>query len=146
MGRPNLAKEDARFADPPARLEHLAELYDLVQQWAITFPDPDALENVFEQHGLAMGTLRTTREVADSDWSHDRGAVMAVSDRGGGEILVPNAPWRFSDADAGVRGKPKYRGEDNRTVMRELLEMEDSELEQLEADGVLLSRVPDSAT
>jgi len=145
MGRPNLAQEDTRFADPPARLAHLAELYDLVQQWAVTFPDPDSLERVFEEHGLAMGTLRTTREVADSEWSHDRGAVMAVSDRGGGEILVPNAPWRFSDADAGVRGTPKYRGEDNRTVMKDLLGLADEELERLESEGVLLSRVPDNA-
>ena len=142
MGRPNLAQEDERFANPPARLAHLAELYELVQQWASTFPDPDALEAVFEQHGLAMGTLRTTREVADSEWSHDRGAVMAVSDRGGGEILVPNAPWRFSDADAGVRGIPKYRGEDNREVLRDLLELNDEELAGLEERGVLLSRVP----
>jgi crotonobetainyl-CoA:carnitine CoA-transferase CaiB-like acyl-CoA transferase len=142
MGRPNLATEDPRFATVTSRLEHLQELYDELQAWAITFPNGDEIEKVFEQHGLAMGNVRTTREVASSDWSRERGSVLGVTDRGEGEILVPNAPWRFSDADAGVRGVPKYRGEDNRSVLHDLLGLDDDELTRLENDGVLLSRVP----
>ena len=90
IGRPNLAKEDERFADPPSRLAHLAELYDVVQQWARTFPNADALEKVFEQHGLAMGSVRSTREIAGTEWARERQSILSVSDRGGGEILVPN--------------------------------------------------------
>ncbi|MEI7991275.1 MAG: CoA transferase [Actinomycetota bacterium] len=143
MGRPDLAKEDPRYANPSSRLAHLQELYDELQAWAITFPNGDEIEKVFEANGLAMGNVRSTREVAGSEWSRERASVMAVSDRGGGEILVPNAPWRFSGADVGVRGVPKYRGEDNREVLHDLLGLADDELAALETAGVLLSRVPD---
>ena len=69
---------------------------------------------------------------------------MAVSDRGGGHIRIPNAPWRFAESDVGVRGEPRYRGEDNHAVLGELLGLDDAELDRLDAAGVLSSRVPTS--
>jgi hypothetical protein len=41
-----------------------------------------------------------------------------------------------------VAGTPKYRGEDNRTVLTELLGFDNDRIDQLEADGVLSSRIP----
>ena len=73
-----------------------------------------------------------------------RGAIVEVSDRGSGTIKVPNAPWRFSDADVGVRGVPKYRGEDNRAVLAELLGYDDATIDALEADGIISTRLPSS--
>ena len=68
---------------------------------------------------------------------------MHVDDRNGGTVRIPNAPWKFSGApDVGVNGIPKYRGEDNREVLAELLGLDSDALEQLEADGVLSSRLP----
>jgi len=37
---------------------------------------------------------------------------------------------------------PKYRGEDNRAVLTELLGYDDDRLDALESDGVLSSRLP----
>ena len=51
---------------------------------------------------------------------------MEVPDRGGGTIRLPNAPWHFSDAEVGVRGEPRYRGEDNRAVLAEVLGYDDA--------------------
>ena len=89
------------------------------------------------------GVLRSVRDVCDTEWAAERGVVVEVSDRGGGTIRVPNAPWRFSDApDVALRGEPRYRGEDNRAVLSELLGLDDAELDRLEVDGVLSSRLP----
>ena len=82
-----------------------------------------------------MGVLRTVREVADSDWARERGAIVEVPDRGGGTIRIPNSPWHFSAADTGVRGQPAYRGEHNREVLAELCGLSEAELDRLEADG-----------
>ncbi len=141
MGRPDLG-DDARFADVPTRLQHLNELLDELAAWAATFPDAAAFEAHLAEHELAMGVLRSVRELADSDWARERHAIVEVDDRGGGTVRVPDAPWRFSDATVGVRGIPKYRGEDNREVLAELLGLDDTELDRLEAAGVLSSRVP----
>ncbi len=89
-----------------------------------------------------MGVIRTVREVADSDWSTARNAVVEVSDRAGGTVRIPNSPWHFSDASTGVSGEPKYRGEDNRAVLQRVLDLDDAEVDRLEATKVLSSRVP----
>ena len=106
-------------------------------------PDADTFERVFAEHGLATGRVRQPGELAETDWASERHATVDIDDRGGGTIRVPNVPWRFSAApEVGVSGIPKYRGEDNRTVLAELLGYDDDRLDRLEADGVLSSRLP----
>ncbi|MEY2402277.1 MAG: hypothetical protein QOJ08_2388, partial [Ilumatobacteraceae bacterium] len=62
--------------------------------------------------------------------------------RGSGTVRVPNSPWQFASGDVGVRGEPRYRGEDNSEVLGEILGLDDAELQRLEAEGVLSSRLP----
>lgn len=142
MGRPNLAAEDVRYADPPTRFAHLRELFAEIHAWAATCPDSASIEATFAANHIAMGVLRTVREVAESDWAHERHAVLAVTDRGDGTVDIPNAPWTFSADEAGARGIPKYRGEDNREVFGEMLGLAGDELDRLETAGVLISRMP----
>lgn len=133
---------DERFVDVPARLAHFDELRAILLEAAARIPDASTFEDQFAAHQLASGVLRDAREMAATEWSAARGAIAEVSDRGGGTIRIPNAPWHFSATDVGVRGEPRYRGEDNRTVLSELLGYDDATLAQLEADGVLSSRIP----
>ena len=116
VGRPGLI-DDERFGDVASRLQRLAELRDELQVGAKTFPSPAELEASLAEEGLAMGVLRTVREVADSEWARERDAIVDVPDRGGGRVRIPNSPWHFSEADVGVRGQPAYRGEHNREVL-----------------------------
>lgn len=141
MGQPELL-HDQRFTSVSMRLQHLDELFDIIRAWALTFPDAASIEVVFDQYELAMGVLRSVRDIADSDWAAERHAIVEVSDRSGGVVRVPNAPWTFSDAVTGVSGEPKYRGEDNAEVLRELLHLEDAAVAALTESGVLSARVP----
>lgn len=140
--RPELA-DDPRFATVGSRLEHLDDLVGYLRDYAATVPTAQALEQRFSQFTLAVGIVRSVREVCDSDWARERQAVVSVDDRGGGTYRVPNAPWKFSDApDVGVRGTPRYRGEDNAAVLREVLGMSDAEIAALDDAGVLSSHLP----
>lgn len=141
IGRPDLT-DDPRFADVPARLANYHDLVDVLAEWAAQQPDADAIERALDAHGLATGQLRTARDLCETDWAADRRVTVEVPDRGDGVIAVPNAPWRFSTGDVSVRGEPRYRGEDNRSVLAELLGLDDADLDRLEGDGVLSSRVP----
>jgi CoA:oxalate CoA-transferase len=137
--------DDPRFADVAGRLEHGAELKQILLDAARQIPDWPAFEARTHSLGLAVGRIRSGRDLADSDWAEARGAIAEVSDRGGGTIRIPNPPWHFSAAEVGLRGGAKYRGEDNRQVLTELLGYDDATIDALEADGVLSSRVPSSA-
>jgi CoA:oxalate CoA-transferase len=135
--------DDARFVDVSNRLAHFDELRDEIVATAATIADAAELERRFAEHRLAVGVLRSVRELCDTEWAREREAVVEVGDRGGGTIRVPNAPWRFSDAPGvALRGEPRYRGEDNRAVLGELLGLDDAELDRLESTGVLSSRLP----
>ncbi len=144
LGRTDLI-DDPRFVDVRSRLANFAVLRDEILATAATIADAQQFERQFAEHRLAVGVLRSVREVCDTEWARERGVVVEVSDRGGGTIRVPNAPWRFSDApDVALRGEPRYRGEDNRAVLAELLGLDDAELDRLESTGVLSSRLPKS--
>ncbi len=135
--------DDARFVDVANRINHFDELRDEIVATASTIADAAELERRFAQHQLAVGVMRSVRDLCDTEWARQRDAVVEVSDRGGGTIRVPNAPWRFSDApDVALHGEPRYRGEDNRTVLSELLGLDDAELDHLESTGVLSNSLP----
>ena len=141
MERPHLL-DDERFRDPRERLAHLGALQDEMRDWARGVPNADDFERRCAEHGFAMGVMRSVRELADSEWAEARGAIVDVDDRRGGTIRVPNAPWHFSNGRVGTGGQPRFRGEDNRNVLRELLGFDDTPIDDLESRGVLSSRLP----
>ena len=141
MGQRDLF-DDPRFVDVPTRLANYGALMDRMREWAAGVSDPQAIEAAMAEHGLACGTLRSVREICDTDWAVARNVIVEVSDCGDGTLRVPNAPWRFAGSDVGVRGEPRYRGEDNHDVLRELLGLGDERLRDLDERGVLSSRVP----
>jgi crotonobetainyl-CoA:carnitine CoA-transferase CaiB-like acyl-CoA transferase len=144
LGRTDLI-DDPRFVGVAERLTHIDLLRDEIAATAATITDAAEFERRFAEHRLAVGVLRSVRDLCDTQWARDRDAVAEVSDRGGGTIRVPNTPWRFSDAPGvALRGEPRYRGEDNRRVLSELLGLDDGQLDHLESTRVLSSRLPKS--
>ena len=141
LGRPELA-DDPRFADVALRKRNLGELLRILREWALSFPDADAMEKECDRAGLAFGRLRTMEELVDTDWARERGVVTEVDDRNGGSFRIPSSPWVFSGADTSVRGGSKYRGEDNAEVLARFCGISAEEAERLAADGVLSSRLP----
>jgi CoA:oxalate CoA-transferase len=135
-------KDDPRFVDDDTRRANRDALHEIIQDWVLTFDDVESLDAELRRARLVMGVVRTFNEAAATDWAKHRRALVGVPDRGDDEFRVPNTPWRFSEAESGVHGEPAYRGEHNREILRELLGMSDEEIEKLETDGVLSSRVP----
>lgn len=141
MGRDELAA-DPRFTDVRTRMRNFSDLVAIFREWALTVPDAATLEKRCDEHSLAMGALKSVRDLAESDWAAERGAIVEIDDRGGGTVRVPNAPWHFTNGRVGTSGYPRYRGEDNREVLGDLLGLDDADLDRLEATGVISSRVP----
>ena len=133
---------DPRFMDAQSRLQNITELLQAIHSWASTIADFETFEDVMSAAGLAVGRMRSVSDIASTDWARDRGAIAEVSDRGSGTIRIPNSPWRFSAASAGVRGAARYRGEDNAAVIQTWLGLSDESIKALENKGILVSRVP----
>lgn len=140
MDRPEL-REDPRFV-PEARGAHRHEFLAIIREWVASFERVEDLQARLDAIGLVNGVVRTIGEAASTEWAVARGAIAEVDDRAGGVARIPQAPWRFSGAETGVRGVPAWRGEHNREVLRELAGLDDAAIDRLEADGVLSARPP----
>ena len=141
MERPHLL-DDPRFATVSSRLIHLGVLQSEMRDWAATVPDADDFERRCAAHGLAAGVVRSVRELAESPWASARTVVHEIDDRVGGFVRAPRPPWHFGEASIDPYGSPRYRGEDNRAVLRDVLGLDDQRIDDLEARGVLSSRLP----
>jgi crotonobetainyl-CoA:carnitine CoA-transferase CaiB-like acyl-CoA transferase len=119
MRRGDLAM-DPRFATPQARARNIDALYDIVQEWILTFESLEALDAQLDEAKLAFGVVRDINEFAASEWSQWWGAIEEVDDRTGGTLRIPGKPWRFSRDSLGHPGAPAYRGEHNAEILAEL--------------------------
>ena len=141
MDRPELAK-DPRFALIADRARHQDELEAEIASWVAGFETAAELEAAFTQSGVLAAEVRTVQELAATQWASERGAFVEVDTGRGETVMVPQAPWRFSEADSGVNPVLGYRGEHNREVLRDLGGATDDEIDVLIADGVVSDRPP----
>ena len=140
MKRPHML-EDPRFVDVASRLQNLSALQNELREWARTVTAQEA-EDVMAEVGLAMGVVRTMDELAHTEWAKERNVIVDADDRYGSSFRVPNSPWVFSGSDTGTRGIPKFRGEDNATVLAEFAGLTTDEVDTLTQQGVLSIRLP----
>src|SRR5215467_5987522 len=130
--------DDPRFASAAARRLNFGALHQIIQSWILTFPDMQTLDAQFDEAKIAMGEIRSIKELTASAWSDYWGAVQQVADRSGGEYRLPGRPWRFSDEDLSPIGMPAFQGEHNFAVFSEL-GVSDAELQRLCDAGVLVA-------
>jgi crotonobetainyl-CoA:carnitine CoA-transferase CaiB-like acyl-CoA transferase len=136
MRRPDLAL-DPRFATAPARKQNLPALHAIVQTWISTFTDMATLDAQFDEAKIAMGELRTLKDLADSEWASYWGAVQEVPDRRGGAFRLPGRPWRFSTDTLEPLGSPAFQGEHNVEVCTEL-GLTTDQISRLQESGALI--------
>jgi crotonobetainyl-CoA:carnitine CoA-transferase CaiB-like acyl-CoA transferase len=130
--------EDPRFSSAAGRRLNFGALHAIIQSWILTFPDMARLDAQFDEAKIAMGEIRSIKELAKSEWSDYWGAVQHVPDRSGGEYRVPGRPWHFSKDELTPIGTPAFQGEHNREVFREL-GVGETELQQLAETGALVT-------
>jgi CoA:oxalate CoA-transferase len=122
-------------ASIPVKAEHR---HAVIATFFAGFTDRAALLSTLERAGLAFGEIKDTKTALRSATLQARGAIVQIDDRAGGSRAVLQSPYRFSDADSGVRSVAPYRGEHNREVLRDWLALGDQDLDLLHAQGALL--------
>jgi len=106
-----------------------------VADWLTSFTDRDQLKRALEEADLAWGDVRSPFDAVDQPSIAARAMTAEVDDRNGGTRRVVQSPYRFSAAEAGVRGPAPYRGEHNDEVLRDWLDVDAGQVEP----GVLLA-------
>jgi CoA:oxalate CoA-transferase len=141
MGRPDLI-HDSRYDTPQKRTACLDELEAHIQSWVLDQPDAEHVVAALHAAGLPGARVSTLGEALDCEQTIVRDMTPTIPDRSGRRVRVLNSPYRFSNATAGVRGVPAFRGEDNESVLRDLLGLSRDDIRRLEDEGVISARVP----
>lgn len=110
---------------------------EAVRNWVLSFPTTKALTDALDGAGLAWGQLRTDEHAIHSPTAVAHGIVASVDDRGGGQRGVVQSPYRFSNAESGVRGGAPHKGEHNAEVLAEWLGRSAADVAELVASGAL---------
>ena len=110
-----------------------------VEQWALSFADFGDLSAALDKAGLAFGVVRDQFDVVQSPTAVHRGTVAQIDDNGGTgtQRNVVQTPYRFSNAESGVRGAAPHRGEHNAEVLKEWAGLEEAAIAELTRRGVL---------
>ena len=124
VGLADPGDEDGRRA---VLAEHLA-----------SFPSWQSVTTMLDELNLAWGRVRPWREAVHSNPSVGPREIIAhIDNRVGGTRPTTQAPYRFSDARASVRGPAPYRGEHNAAILADWLGYDLDRVTALYTSGVL---------
>ena len=130
-------------ADPTPPDAPLAAKIRLRRQAAAAFflslGTKEQVRQAMDAMNLAWGEVRDSADVRESHTVHERGTIAQIDDRAGGTRPIVQSPYRFSNAEAGVRGVAPHRGEHNAEALADWLGCDDEEISRLQAAGVLLT-------
>ena len=136
MGQPELAS-DPRFATHLARGENQEEIEAVVATWAA---DRDAAEidRELNEAGVICGPIYTIADIFEDEHFWAREMLVKHSDPEFGEYIGPGIVPKFSETPGAVRWSGAWgEGSHNEDVYGELLGLSESELAELESEGVL---------
>jgi crotonobetainyl-CoA:carnitine CoA-transferase CaiB-like acyl-CoA transferase len=85
-----------------------------------SFADLHALDAQLDEAKIAIGVMRSLRELAETEWADYWGAVREVPDRFGGTYRVPGHPWHFSESVLDETSPPAFQGEHNDLILADL--------------------------
>ena len=133
--RPGLAA-DARFADRTSRWANRRELDDLIAAWTRNFSPQQVAERLQAVGVAAMPVMNIADQFADPHLNA-RETYVEIDHPHIGAEMVYGVPWRFSDTPGAVRTPAPLLGQHNDYVLRELLGIDGSRIDDLIAQQVV---------
>jgi crotonobetainyl-CoA:carnitine CoA-transferase CaiB-like acyl-CoA transferase len=110
-----------------------ADALEILRALVARVPDFPTLESKLEAFPMLVAEVRSVAELAATPWAQARGVFRELEP--GTRVVA--APFRSREADVGVRGPAPRAGEHTRTVLAEVLGLDDGELDALAADGAI---------
>jgi formyl-CoA transferase len=109
---------DPRYATPKARLPHLSEIFDGIEEWTKTKTKFEAMD-ILNTHDIPCGPILSMKEIADEPSLRKTGTVVEVDHPTRGTYLTVGNPIKMSDSPADVKRSPLL-GEHTEEVLGEL--------------------------
>jgi crotonobetainyl-CoA:carnitine CoA-transferase CaiB-like acyl-CoA transferase len=140
MGRPELSTEP-RFSDRRARNAHGKEIDAIVADWlgARVYAD---IEQAFNAHGVTFTRVFTMADIFADPHFAARGMLAKVADDEIGEVTVAAPVPRLSATPGRITKSGGRVGQDTHAVLRDLLGLNDTAIDELERVGAIMRTAP----
>jgi len=136
-GHPELV-EDERFATNGARVRNRAELIPILRRIIAHHPSSHWLEGL-EARNVSCGPINNLDQVFEDPQVESRGMRLQMEHAAthGAAVDLIASPMRMSETPPDYRHAPPTLGQHTEEVLRDLLDMEDDEIADLKAQGVI---------
>lgn len=134
-GHPEWAS-DPRFVRNTGRLQHREVLIPLLRSATVQRTTADWIA-LLEKAGVPCGPINTIADVFADPQVQARGLQMAMPHAAGAEVALVANPIRMSDTPVQYREAPPQLGQHTRAVLHDILEMNEKDIDELQAKGAL---------
>ncbi|HUZ63187.1 MAG TPA: formyl-CoA transferase [Acetobacteraceae bacterium] len=130
---------DPKYAKPDARLPHLREIFDTIEEWTMSKHKLEAME-ILNKHDIPCGPILSMKELAEEQSLRETGTIVEVSHPTRGTYLTVGNPIKLSDSPSEVRRSPLL-GEHTEEILRDVLQFNDNEIAEARLSGALGAEV-----
>jgi len=135
LGHPEW-KTDPRFEINTQRVAHREELDTLIESITKTKPTQEWLE-VFEGSGLPYSAVNDIQGTLNHKHVLARDMVKEMYHEWCGPIKMVNTPVKYSESKPSIRSVPPVLGQHTDEVLREVLGLNEDEIDTLKAEGAV---------
>lgn len=135
INRDDLAT-DPRFSNTVGRMKNRLQLEPIVET-IIAQRSTDEWEKLLSEFGVPASPILSIPEALEHEHTSARGMFRSISHRSYGSVRIPGQPLRLGGERADSPLPPPLLGEHTREVLREMLQIGEEELSQLEEHGVI---------
>lgn len=135
IGKPEWTSQD-RFKTNGDRVKNREVLEAMITEVTMTKTTAEWLD-ILEGSGMPYAAINDVKATLEHEHSQARGMVTEVEHSNCGKLKVVSPPVKYSGAEVSVRSAPPVLGEHTDWVLKEVLGMEDTKIEQLRTDGVV---------
>lgn len=128
-GHPEWA-EDPRFATNAARVKHRDVLIPLIRQATVMRTTAEWIE-LLEQAGVPCGPINDLKQVFDDPQVQARGLRIEMPHPTAGRVPLVANPIRLSKTPVEYRLAPPLLGQHTHSVLKEMLGLDEAEIEKL---------------
>jgi formyl-CoA transferase len=133
IGREDLIG-DPRYDTPEARVQHEAEVDELVSTWTRQRTKQEAMAQL-SGVGVPAGAVLDTQELVDEPSFYERGILQTMT-HGERKMAMPTWPVRFNGVPTKVESAP-FLGEHTAEVLADWLDLDANAIASLREDGIV---------
>ena len=127
--------DDPDWNSPKARLPRLGEMFDEIEKWTMVRSKFEVMD-ILNPLNVPCGPVLSMQELAEEPSLRKTGAVVEVDHPTRGKYLSIGNPIKLSESETEVTRSPLL-GEHTDEILRELLRLNDDEIEVIRSEGVV---------